>query len=235
MIYRLTKSKFILGLQCEKALYLDVYRPQLARFTPETLARFRKGRDFEASVKATFTNGLDVSKILGKQISKYPEYTTAILTQPGEQTLFEAGFVFDEVLILADVVHKDNDGNVSIFEIKNSTSVKDVFRRDVCIQNYVIGNSIEKMCENKAIPLRMKSFSILYNNGDNSAAQYDMTAEAEEAKGMIAKQVARFKEVLQNLEPTMDIGEQCTKPYECPYILYCKGKQTVQLELGDLQ
>ena len=25
MRYRLTKSKFIMGLQCEKALYLDIY------------------------------------------------------------------------------------------------------------------------------------------------------------------------------------------------------------------
>ena len=75
MIYRLTKSKFILGLQCEKALYLDVYKPNLAYYPPETLARFRKGRDFEAKVKALFPNAIDISQQLGRNIQRYPELT----------------------------------------------------------------------------------------------------------------------------------------------------------------
>ena len=223
MIYRLTKSKFILGLQCEKALYLDVYKPQMAYFTPETLTRFRKGRDFEAKVKALFPNAIDISQLCGRNIQKYPELTAQILEQPGEVNLYEAGFVYNEVLVLADVVHKDADGNISIFEIKNSLSVKDVFRRDVSIQHYVISH-----CVNCLV-----SFSIIYNDGDNNPVYEELLPEAHEAEPMIAKQVERFKDVLQGMEPQIKTGTQCAVPYECPYKRYCEGKVATQLELSD--
>ena len=221
MIYRLTKSKFILGLQCEKALYLDVFKPQLAYFPPETLARFRRGRDFEAKVKALFPNVIDISQRLGRNIQKYPELTAALLAQPGEVNLCEAGFVFNEVLVLADVVHKDEDGSISVFEIKNSLSVKEVFRRDVNIQHYVIDSCVD----------RLISFQVVYNDGDDNPLYEELLPSARAAKQQIARQVERFKEVLQGLEPSIVPGEHCKEPYECPYARYCNGKVATQLEL----
>lgn len=223
MIYRLTKSKFILGLQCEKALYLDVYKPQLAYFPPETLARFRKGRDFEARVKALFPNAVDISRLCGRNIQKYPELTAQILEQPGEVNIYEAGFVYNEVLVLADVVHKDADGNISIYEIKNSLSVKDVFRRDVSIQHYVISHCIDNL----------SSFPVIYNDGNDNPLYEELLPEAKEAVPLIAKQVERFKEVLQGMEPRVESGVHCTVPYDCPYRRYCEGKIATQLELTD--
>ena len=222
MNYRLTKSKFILGLQCEKALYLDVYKPNLAYYPPETLARFRKGRDFEAKVKALFPNAIDVSQQLGRNIQRYPELTKQMLEQPGEVNLYEAGFVYNEVLVLADVVHKDADGNISVYEIKNSLSVKDVFRRDVSIQHYVISHCAD-----------ISSFSIIYNDGEDNPIYEELLPEAQEAEPLIARQVERFKEVLQGMEPSVETGEQCSAPYECPYLRYCNGKVATQLELAE--
>ena len=223
MIYRLTKSKFIRGLQCEKALYLDVYKPQLAYYPPETLERFRKGRDFEAKVKSLFPNAIDVSRQLGRQIGKYPELTATLLAQSGEVNLYEAGFVHNEVLVLADVVHKDADGNIAVYEIKNSLSVKDVFRRDVNIQHYVISHCIEKL----------SSFSIIYNDGNDELLYEDLLDDARKAEPLIARQVERMKEVLQGMEPSAEPGEQCSAPYECPYLRYCSGKVATQLELAE--
>ena len=223
MLYRLTKSKFVLGLQCEKALYLDVYKPQLAYFPPETLARFRRGRDFEATIKALFPNGIDISRELGKNIQRYPELTASLLRQPGEVNLFEAGFVYNEVLVLADVVHKDADGNISIYEIKNSSSVKDVFRRDISIQHYVISHCVGSII----------SFSIIYNDGNDNPLYEELLDEAQEAEPLIARQVARFHDLLQGMEPTIGMGLHCTTPYDCPYRRYCEGKVSVQLELTD--
>lgn len=223
MIYRLTKSKFIRGLQCEKALYLDVYKPQLAYYPPETLARFRRGRDFEAKVKSLFPNAIDISQRLGHRIEKYPELTASLLAQPGEVNLYEAGFVYNEVLVLTDVVHKDADGNISVYEIKNSLSVKDVFRRDVSIQHYVICNCID----------RLTSFQIVYNDGDDEPLYEELLDNAREAEPLIARQVERLKTVLQGLEPNIEPGEHCTTPYECPYLRYCSGKVATQLELAE--
>ncbi len=224
MLYRLSKSKFILGLQCEKALYLDVYKPELAHYSVETLRRFRKGRDFEAKIKSLFPNGVDISQLLGKNIQKYPELTETFLTEEGEKTLFEAGFVYNEVLVLADVVHKDADGNVSVYEIKDSLSVKEVFRRDVSIQHYVISHCVDNI----------DSFSVVYNDGNDNPLYEELLPAAREAEPLIAKQVERFKEVLQSMEPNIATSAHCREPYDCPYRKYCEGKESVQLELMDL-
>lgn len=210
--YRLTKSKFILGQQCVKALYLDVYNPDLAYMPYETLVRFRKGRDFEQRVKETFEDGIDISKELGKNISRYPDLTANLLKIPGEVTLFEAGFIFNEVLVLADVVHKSSDGDVSVYEIKNSDSVKEVFRRDVCLQHYVINNCIDNLT----------SFCVIHNDGNGGTMKEELLSEAREAEPLIAKQVEEFKEVLQGFEPDIAMDDHCLTPYECPYRRYCQ-------------
>lgn len=222
MLYRLTKSKFILGLQCEKALYLDIYKPQLAYHSPETLCRFRMGRDFEAKIKSQFDNGIDISQILRGNIQKYPELTSQYLSEEGEKTLFEAGFVYNEVLVLADVVHKTAKGDVTIYEIKNSTSVKTVFQRDVCIQNYVIDHCIDKLV----------SFQLIYNDGNDNPLYHELLPYAKSNMPLIAQQVERFKAVIQGLEPDIVMGEQCLSPYECPFSRYCKGMVSTQTELA---
>ena len=232
MRYRLTKSKFILGLQCEKALYLDVYKPHLAYFPAETLALFRRGRQFEASVKAQFPMGIDISQRLGRQIERYPDLTATLLSQKGEVTLFEAGFIHNQVLILADVVHKSADNQLAVYEIKNSTSVKEVFRRDVNIQHYVISHALEQA--NHTIqknPIQLCSFSVLYNNGSDGVLREELLPDARTAEPMIAEQVARFHQVLQGLEPDIAIGDHCSTPYDCPYRRYCSHSLTTQLDL----
>ena len=46
MSHLLSKSKYIRGLQCDRALWLDVHRPSLARYTREQMQRFDRGREF---------------------------------------------------------------------------------------------------------------------------------------------------------------------------------------------
>lgn len=209
--YQLTKSKFILGLQCEKALYLNVYQPKLAYYPPETLARFREGRAFEAKIKALFPNGIDASEALGMRMNQYPDFTSELLQTSCELTIFEAGFLYNGVLVLADVLHRDADGNIHIYEIKNSTSMKDVFIRDVSIQHYVISHCIE-----------IKSFSVVYNDGNDNPVYEDILSQAQEAESTIAEQVESFKTMLQGFMPDVAMGDHCHTPYDCPFLRHCK-------------
>ena len=39
MGHLLSKSKYIRGLQCDRALWLDVFNPRLARYTAEQMRR----------------------------------------------------------------------------------------------------------------------------------------------------------------------------------------------------
>lgn len=215
--YQLTKSKFILGLQCEKALYLSVYQPKLAYYPPETLAKFRGGREFESKIKSLFHDGVDVSKALGMRMSQYPEYTRELLSQPGEINIYEGGFLYNGVLVLADVVHKDSEGHISIYEIKNSLSMNDVFVRDVSIQHYVISHCIE-----------IAQFSVVYNDGNDNPVYEELLGRAQEAEQEIAEQVERMKTMLEGFVPERAMGEHCHTPYDCPFLRYCKRMETKQ-------
>lgn len=219
--YRLTKSKFIRGLQCHKALYLDVFHKELAVIDDATRAKFVGGRRFEKSFKDTFPNGIDISQRLGMRIDRYPELTAQLLSQPGPTTLFEAGFIYNDVLVLADVLHKSPHGLITIYEVKNSSHPKDVFLHDVAIQHHVISHCLDSIAH----------FFLVYNDGNEGFAQQDLLDYAIQQKPNIAQQIIQMKDVLHGTEPNIPVGDHCTSPYLCPYLDYCRNRKG-QLELS---
>lgn len=223
MDYILTKSKYIRGLQCVKAMYLDVYHPEWAYYPPETLARFRCGRDFERTFKNTFPKGIDISARLKNKISSYPILTADLLAQPGEVTLFEAGFLYDKVLVLADVVHKDLDGTLTIYEVKNGKTISDTFRNDVAVQHYVISHAIPSIIPNDLFctSLWLKHFYVLYNDGQDGFAKEDLMDRSLAQHPIIKENICQFKTILAQAEPNIDISDHCNTPYECPYKRHC--------------
>lgn len=220
----LSKSRFIRGLQCEKAMFLDTYRRELAVITPALRAKFEQGRDFERMYKNTFPSGIDVSAMLGRQTDLYPSVTAELLARKGDVVLFEAGFQYQGVLVLADVVHKHEDGAIDVMEVKHVTEVREVIKNDVYIQHYVISHCVEAL----------RSFSVVYcNELNNETFLYmDLTAEAKEQHGFIEGKIARFTHTLSSKnEPPIAMGDHCNAPYECPYKEYCSTHRDIQLTL----
>ena len=225
MTHLLSKSKYIRGLQCERALWLDVHEPRLARYTAEQMRRFDRGRDFEYAFKSRFPDGIDLSAELKRNVDLYPARTAELLDlRPGtaaKTVLFEAGFQYDDVLVLADVVCQREDGSLDIYEVKSGTTLSDTYRRDAALQHYVISH-----CH------RIHSFSIVYNgmDGENGVdgqegrfAIVDLTEELADEGGRIAANIAEMKTiVLATAEPDTPTGQHCLTPYACPYQHDCQ-------------
>ena len=209
MSHLLSKSKYIRGLQCDRALWLDVFNPRLARYTAEQMHRFDRGREFEYAFKDTFPNGIDISAELKRNVDAYPELTSMYLDKEAEVDLFEAGFLYDDVLVLADVVRKNADGTLNIYEVKSGNVLTETYKRDAALQHYVISHcrSINKFC-------------IVYN-GENRFDIIDLTEELEEHHDEIARNIAAMKEILSHGEPDTPTGQHCLEPYACPYQHYC--------------
>ncbi len=221
MTHLLSKSKYIRGLQCERALWLDVHEPRLARYTAEQMRRFDRGRDFEYAFKATFPDGIDLSAELGRNVDAYPARTAELLDKGDGVALFEAGFQYDDVLVLADVVCQREDGSLDIYEVKSGTTLSDTYRRDAALQHYVISH-----CR------RIHSFCIVYNgvdgengiNGqDGRFAIVDLTAELAAEGDRIATNIAEMKTIVRaTAEPDTPTGQHCLTPYACPYQHHCR-------------
>lgn len=240
--YLLTKSKFIRGLQCMKALYLDVYRHHLARVSSQTLQKFQAGRHFERQYKSLFTEGIDVRNLVGKDLSQAPRVTQQLLAEDGVLTLFEASFLYNEVLVLADVVQKHADGSIDVFEVKHTAQTTEVLLNDVSIQYYVIYHTLPTLANIYLVNSVPDEYG-KESDGQHrptetpSAHNFAITSQTEVARQRmhwIATQVEQMKSVLRGFEPAIEIGPHCNQPYECPYYAYCSGSLNVQLELHAL-
>lgn len=240
MGHLLSKSKYIRGLQCERALWLDVHEPRLARYTAEQMRRFDRGRDFEYAFKSRFPDGIDLSAELGRNVDLYPARTAELLDlrpcSAAKTVLFEAGFQYDDVLVLADVVCQREDGSLDIYEVKSGTTLSDTYRRDAALQHYVISHCRE-----------VHSFSIVYagSAGVSPATGYadvpsaqiiaggtpahpgfvivDLTAELAAEGDRIAANIAEMKTIVRaTAEPDTPTGQHCLTPYACPYQYHCQ-------------
>lgn len=237
MKYFLSKSKYIRGLQCSRALWLDVYHPELAQYSRETMQKFDRGREFERLFKDQFPTAVDVSAALRNRFNDYPAFTEELLQRDGEVDLFEAGFLFDNVLVLADVVHKNADGSLDIYEVKSGSTLSETYKNDAAVQHYVISH-----CHN------INSFSIVYNGNSDHPDQsnqsdrsdqsdqspnfkiVNLTEELALQHALISNNISCMKEVLKGGEPDITPGDRCITPYECPYKKYCdKGLRHLSL------
>ncbi len=210
MSHLLSKSKYIRGLQCDRALWLDVHNPRLAKYTREQMQRFDRGRDFEYAFKATFPDGIDLSAELKRNVDAYPERTSQLLDKEEEVDLFEAGFSYDDVLVLADVVHKRKDGRLEVYEVKSGNVLSETYKRDAALQHYVISHCRE-----------VAAFSVVYNDGNGNFIKEELSDALQAQHDEIARNIAAMKEVLRHGEPATPTGQHCLEPYACPYQHYC--------------
>jgi hypothetical protein len=216
MSHLLSKSKYIRGLQCDRALWLDVFNPRLARYTAEQMRRFDRGRDFEYAFKATFPDGIDLSAELKRNVDAYPTRTAELLDKGDGVSLFEAGFLYDDVLVLADVVCQREDSSLAIYEVKSGSTLSETYKRDAALQHYVIAHCWE-----------VNKFCVVYNGMSDRSDRsdnfkvVDLTDELAAKHSEIEKNIAIMKDILQHGEPATPTGQHCLEPYACPYQHYC--------------
>ena len=59
--------------------------------------------------------------------------TTKGLITHGVKNIYEASFNFDNIFVAVDILHINDDNSVEIYEVKSSTTVKDVYLHDTSI------------------------------------------------------------------------------------------------------
>jgi hypothetical protein len=215
----ISKSSFIKGLQCDKQLYLYKYHYDLMDEVSESQQLvFDRGHEVGKLAQQLFPSGT-VATYDPKNSSLAVDKTTELIAG-GETVIYEAAFVFDEVLVIADILVKDDTG-WKIFEVKSSTKISDTYLSDAAIQYYVISNCI-----------KVEDISIVYINneyvrkGEINVRKLFKTEsvkkEALDQQNSIKSELIRLKIVLAQKEiPDIKIGPQCTDPYDCSFMGLC--------------
>jgi len=215
----LSKTQFIRGLQCLKSLYLFKHHPELISKisdTRETL--FQSGKDVGFIARELFPNGVEI-KYNGASLFNQVEKTRSAIKK-GVKTLYEAAFHHDGLFVKADILTQ-NSGGWNLYEVKNSTSIKDFHVEDVAFQNHVM--------QKAGLPIS-KSYIVHINNQyerngeleiENLFVVADITNEVYNLQNDIIQQIKLQREVLKGSEPIIDIGIYCNAPYECEFKEHC--------------
>jgi len=215
--WRLSKSSFVRGNQCLKSLFLNKYKPKDRNpLSAQLEAVFAKGRKFEEFVRADlFPGGLNVKEKLS-DFFYFNSYTRYLLEQTSTEIIYEASIIEDEVLVMCDVLVRNKNGMVDVYEIKLNTSINEAIRFDLAIQ-YTI-------CK-KRFGNRLNSFHVILkvNDEPTSYRTLDLTDELIQLSEEVEHKISIFKGVLDDSEPKVFMGEQCNKPYECDFTQYCRA------------
>jgi len=218
--HKISKSRFVSGIQCEKKLYFDLYRHDLKpTVTENQQLLFDRGSDVGILAQNVFPNGLDASPESFYDFSQSIQNTSKWI-QEGIQNIYEASFYYDEVLSALDILHQVNKESWAI-EVKSSTSVKDYHITDASLQYWV-------MCKSGFQP---DKFFIMHI--DNSYIRRgniepkklfklnDITEEVKSKFDWVEKNIANLKKIQKDVEPEKQIGKYCWSPFECEYIHHC--------------
>lgn len=219
--YQLSKSSFLKGLQCDKHLYLYKYNKELLDpLTEMQEAIFARGTDVGQLAQKLFPGGTDATP---KSIKKFDESAklTKELLRKNENVIYEATFIHDQVLAAADIVVNDN-GELSIYEVKSSTSVNEVHINDAAVQYWIISN----------LGYKVKDISIVYINNKyvrEGELDLDSLFNIESAldfvldkQKFVENNLHHQKKILSRKSvPKVEIGMHCTDPYPCGFIGHC--------------
>ena len=217
----LSKSTFITGLQCPKALYFKKYKPELA--DEINLAKqnvFDVGNEVGLLAQKLFPGGIDASPEHYTKLAESISYTSDLIND-GVDVIYEAGFEYDYVRCFIDILVKKN-GKWHIYEVKSSTKVSETYINDASLQYYILKNC----------GLDVESVSIVHINNSYIKNReldvfnfFSITPVLEKIQNKIDFVPIKLKELhevlLENETPEIDIGKQCTKPYECDFKSYC--------------
>lgn len=213
MLHILSKSRYLVGLQCPKYLWVQLNEPERI---PETDAvtqyLFDQGHMVGELAKKLFPNGIEVPF---DDITDSIKQTVKLLRN--RKPLFEASITTSGIYSRVDVLNPVGEDEWDIVEVKSSTSVKKVHIDDVSFQKHC--------CDRRGIKIR-NCFLLHINNeyirdGEIDPAQLftmqDINTEVEEATIGIKDRIDSLFEVISATEcPEVTIGRHCSDPYGCP-------------------
>ncbi|HAJ99167.1 MAG TPA: hypothetical protein DCM62_04005 [Bacteroidales bacterium] len=217
----LSKSTFIRGLQCEKSLYLHKNRPFLRDPLPEwQQAKFTRGTKVGVIARNLYPDGRDATPKTHFQMADSAQKTMEWI-EMGTQTIYEAAFVAENVVVALDILVQKPEGWIAI-EVKSSLSISGTYLWDATLQYYVITSS--------GIALHDFFIATINPNYIRQGAlepqklfvQTSVLAEIQERLPLIANKIQQLKEVTRlNTSPDISIGKHCYKPYPCDFIGHC--------------
>ncbi len=219
---RLSKSRYLSGLQCHKRLYFEVHSPELASGADEQLeARLELGIQIGELARECFPGGVLVDvEALGS-----PEAiarTVELVADPHVPAIFEGIFEFENVRVRVDILERVG-GGWRLHEVKSSTQVREDHLDDIAIQTYVLAGV--GIFLNGSVLMHLNR-DYVYPGGDLDLRQLfvrqDLTKETADRQREIPARLEAMRGALTaSLPPAIEPDHHCFDPYGCAFWDHC--------------
>jgi len=217
---RLSKSRYLNGLQCHKQLWWRVHEPDAAELVPDKAQQnlFEQGREVGARAREYVPGGALIDLPFYQYDNKVAATRTALEREP--KAVYEAWFLADNTYVGVDILERSARG-YGVIEVKASNSCKPEHLPDAAVQVHVLRRSglqverVEVMHLNREC--RYPDLSTLF-------VREDVTAAVEGVLLGVPDELAAQARMLAGPLPDVAIGDHCSKPHECPFIERCWPK-----------
>jgi predicted RecB family nuclease len=214
---RLSKSRFVAGLQCHKLLWWKVHEPAAPELvaSPDLQARFEAGKRVGEAARTYVPSG----ELIGFRHYEIDRKVAATQTALGGATpaIYEAALATDDAYAVVDILERRERG-FGLIEVKSTTDVKSEHIPDVGVQTYILRHSGITVERAEVMHLNREC---RYPDLSNLFVRRDVTPLVEaflpEVPDAIAAQVATLAGPL----PDVPIGDHCFEPHECPFMKRC--------------
>jgi hypothetical protein len=222
----ITKSDYLLGKNCPKSLWLNKFKHD-QKSEEEDFDKLKREEGTEIGKMAhnieLFKNGTLIDTLDTQlAINKTKEYLQK------HNRLYESAFSFKlnettNCLVRVDILIKNEDNSVSIYEVKSASGIKDDYLIDLAFQKYVIEKS----------GLTVKDTFLVYLNKeyeyDGVELDYNKFFKIENVSNDVLVEYIKIHELTNLLsiflttkkEPDYNLGSHCDNPRTCAFKSHC--------------
>lgn len=220
---RISKSKFVAGVQCLKRLYYQVHEPESAEeLSVGARARIEQGHEVGLLARALFPAGVAV----GGSPADFEESlrsTRDLLANSKVPAIFEATVTVGGAFIRADVLENCGSSRFRLLEVKSSNELKPHYLYDVALQKYILEQA----------GIALESVAIIHLNPGYAfnGLRYELDKlfliqEIREPEAIDASEISgrlreQFYILNQSQPPAIKAGKHCSKPHLCEFYARC--------------
>jgi len=218
---KISKTKFMAGIQCLKRLYLLVHEPELAtQANGAGEAIIEQGREVGLLARQLFPGGVEVQ---GVSLNEAICITKELLANPEVPAIFEGAFEHDGVVVKTDILQRRKEGHWRLVEVKSTADLKDQHLQDVAIQSYVLSGSGLKLASvwlahiNREYVLTGTTVDphqfFLFRNLTNRAKNLQPE--------LVLRLRSQFRILALPTPPEVPTGPHCINPVVCEFFHHC--------------
>jgi hypothetical protein len=220
---RISKSKFVAGIQCLKRVFFQVHRPELAAGSTEAgEAVMEQGQQVGLEAQKAFPGGVLVSAN-HKHLDDAIRATRELVGNVEVPAIFEATFEHGGVLVRVDILERRSLAGFRLIEVKSSTAPKPYYAYDIGVQKHVLLGAGINLEGTRLMHLNRE---YVFGDGEYDASRLFVIAEIPAEQTISDADIStllddQLRVLGQTEAPDVKPGKQCKDPVLCEFYDHC--------------